>query len=606
MEKEGTDYIYEAKLLILGEPGAGKTSFARKIQKVDAELPEEEETTRGIDVDKWEFEHKFHDRGEKTITANIWDFGGQAIYKATHRFFLTRRSLYTIVADARKEDTDFYYWMHIVELFGEDSPCLIVINEKEDRKRDLPYNSLRKRFTILKDKKEVNLKDAEKEDNKRFNSLLDALKYQISHLQHIGDPIPANWKKIREKIADLESTNKVISLKTYREICAKHKLTQIRDQDNLSRIFHDLGVLLHFQDDDILRKTVFLNKKWILDGAYKVLDHKLLAEKQGRFTRQDMKNIFTDEYSEYIGEIIALMKKFFLLYEKDGFLIAPQLLPYDPPQYGWDDTENVQFQFEYELFMPQGILWQFIVEMNNEIKGELVWRYGVILNFKGTEAEVIEENERKLIKIKVQGPQKEDIRAIIIRKVEEINRQFKKLKPKKLVPCVCEQCKNAAQPYLFRYSTIIDAKNNPKPVPSLQCQKSFEQIELSMLLSGIEFLEKHEPRPFEKEIKPKTKIIKLFLASSNELAADRKEFEIFINRQNKELINNNIFIELVVWEDFIDHMSQTSLQDEYNKAVQESDIFVMLFWTKVGKFTGEEFENAFGQFKKTGKPLIYT
>jgi Miro-like protein. len=57
---------------------------------------------------------------------NIWDFGGQEIYHATHQFFLTKRSLYILVADTRKEDTDFYYWLNVVELLSDNSPLLIV------------------------------------------------------------------------------------------------------------------------------------------------------------------------------------------------------------------------------------------------------------------------------------------------------------------------------------------------------------------------------------------------------------------------------------------------------------------------------------------------
>lgn len=53
-------------------------------------------------------------------------------------------------------------------------------------------------------------------------------------------------------------------------------------------------------------------------------------------------------------------------------------------------------------------------------------------------------------------------------------------------------------------------------------------------------------------------------------------------------------------------MSQTRLQDEYNKAIGDCDLFVMLFWTKVGQYTEEEFETAFGQFKSTNKPLVFT
>ena len=100
--------------------------------------------------------------------------------------------------------------------------------------------------------------------------------------------------------------------------------------------------------------------------------------------------------------------------------------------------------------------------------------------------------------------------------------------------------------------------------------------------------------------------LKFFLASSSELEEDRRAFEIFIGRENKTLADKDLFIELIIWEDFIDAMSQTRLQDEYNKLIQECDIFILLFFTKVGKYTDEEFETAFGQFQATNKPLIYT
>ena len=102
------------------------------------------------------------------------------------------------------------------------------------------------------------------------------------------------------------------------------------------------------------------------------------------------------------------------------------------------------------------------------------------------------------------------------------------------------------------------------------------------------------------------KTIKIFLASSSELESDRKEFEIFINRKNKEYVKANVFLELVLWEDFLDAMSQTRLQDEYNKAIAGCDVFVSLFHTKVGKYTEEEFLKALETFKANGKPLIYT
>ncbi|MEP7319980.1 MAG: hypothetical protein ABI921_14590, partial [Panacibacter sp.] len=73
-----------------------------------------------------------------------------------------------------------------------------------------------------------------------------------------------------------------------------------------------------------------------------------------------------------------------------------------------------------------------------------------------------------------------------------------------------------------------------------------------------------------------------------------------------EWFEKNIFLELVIWEDFLDAVSETRLQDEYNKAISECDIFVMLFFTKVGKYTEEEFTKALEQFKATKKPAVYT
>lgn len=100
--------------------------------------------------------------------------------------------------------------------------------------------------------------------------------------------------------------------------------------------------------------------------------------------------------------------------------------------------------------------------------------------------------------------------------------------------------------------------------------------------------------------------INIFLASSNELSSDRQQFEQLINRKNNLWTSNGVFLHLRIWEDFLDAMSQTRLQDEYNKAIRQCDILVLLFFTKVGKYTREEFETAYRQFQATGKPLIYT
>jgi len=99
---------------------------------------------------------------------------------------------------------------------------------------------------------------------------------------------------------------------------------------------------------------------------------------------------------------------------------------------------------------------------------------------------------------------------------------------------------------------------------------------------------------------------KVFLASSEELKDDRRSFELMLARLNPQWRQRDIAFDLVVWENFIDAMSKEGLQKEYNKAVEDCDVFVMLFFTKVGRFTLEEFETAFADLKAGTGPQIYT
>lgn len=102
------------------------------------------------------------------------------------------------------------------------------------------------------------------------------------------------------------------------------------------------------------------------------------------------------------------------------------------------------------------------------------------------------------------------------------------------------------------------------------------------------------------------KKIKIFLASSKELKEDRNLFEIEIYRKCKAWFDKEIFLHLDIWEDMSARMSVTGSQSEYNKYVQSTDLFVFLAYNKVGMYTEEEFEKAFGAFRSDKKPFIFT
>ena len=605
----GKDYIYEAKLIIVGEGGAGKTTLAKKINNPNYELQTDEATTEGIDVITWKFPLLEKDR---EFQVNIWDFGGQAIYHATHQFFLTKRSLYALVADTRKDDTDFYYWMNVVELLTDNSPVLIIKNEKQDRHREIEERRLRGEFTNLQEILPTNLKT-----NRGLDIILDKIKHYIQHLPLVGTALPKTWVDVRKKLEELKNqgTNH-ISLDAYLTICEENGFDKYNNSLQLSQYLHDLGVCLHFQDDPVLKNTVILEPEWGTDAVYKVLDDNTIIRNLGCFNQQNLDNIWSEsKYQRMHDQLLQLMIKFKLCYEisyDKGNYIAPQLLTLDQPEYEWNDKDNLLLRYNYE-FMPKGILTRFIVEMHQDIYKDYVWRNGVVLVDSYSRIEVIEYYEKKEIRIRVSGDNKKDPMIIITNEIDKINNSYERIKYNKLIPCNCPTCVNKTEPHFYQLQELKSRVAYKQQ--NIGCGKPpFHQVEVLDLIDDVIIRNDRLPEPKDKDVTvPKTPpvnnsltTIKIFLASSSELESDRNEFETFIRRKNDNAINNQIYFQVIMWENFIDAIAENGLQGEYNKAVAGCDIFVSLFHTKVGKYTKEEFTKALETFKENGKPLVFT
>ena len=459
LKEEGTDYIYEAKLLIIGEAGAGKTTLAKKIKDPNYKLDTDEKSTEGINVTKWNFTFLNKEKKQRDFKVNIWDFGGQEIYHATHQFFLTKRSLYSLVADTRQEDTDFYYWLNIIELLSNNSPLLIIKNEKQERQREINERALRGQFSNFKETLATNLKT-----NRGLDIILSKIQHYIQDLPHIGQALPQTWVQVRSSL-DNDERN-YISLQEYFDICETNGFTRLQDKLQLSGYLHDLGVCLHFQDeeDSLLYKTVILKPEWGTDGVYKVLDNQQVINNQGHFTRNDLKNIWHEEkYALMRGELLELMKKFQLCYEipdKQNTFIAPQLLSDNQPNYNWDESNNLILRYTYPAFMPKGIISRFIVIMHQYIhstnQNQCVWKSGVVLEQDNTLAEVIENYGKREIIIRVGGNDKRGFMTIIGNEIDKINQSYPRLNYQKLIPCNCETCQNSQDPHAYKFNKLLE------------------------------------------------------------------------------------------------------------------------------------------------------
>ncbi|TFV86935.1 hypothetical protein E4K72_22790, partial [Oxalobacteraceae bacterium OM1] len=601
------DYLYEAKLLILGEGGAGKTSLFRRLFQPGLPLPKEDETTRGISI----YRHEFTLRNGRLFRLNVWDFGGQEIYHATHQFFLTQRSLYLLLDDTRKDDKSvsdpgFRYWLDMIDILSSHSPVLIFQNEKSGRSKIIDFAGIKKQYDNVKERYAGNLEHANSVDKFR-----EGVEFYASNLEHIGEELPARWIRVRSEIEARAEEVPYISSKEYFEIYRRHILFDREKALHLSHYLHDLGVFLHFQNDELLSRIIILQNAWATEAVFRVLDDEIIKSNLGRFGLDDCERLWHDgKYAEMHPELMALMQRFELCYllpdSSPKKWLAPQLLPPARPKIlaEWGQPGDLVVRYLYD-FMPKGLISRLTVRLHRFVRHpDYAYVTGVLFEQGATRAFVELLSNGREIEIRARGIECKALLSVISADLEALNASFQGLETKveKRIPCICAVCARSSLPELFSHRNLLKRLEDKRL--TVECQNSYEQIEVQALLDGVKG---DIPQGWTlKQVKPRLKRIKIFLASSSELKAERDEFDLFFRQHNDLLINDGVYLEIVRWENFLDAMSETRLQDEYNETIRTSDIFVSLFFTKTGKFTEEEFDTAHEQFNRAGRPYIYT
>jgi len=474
-ETEAT-LVNEAKLILVGQGEVGKTCLAKQLI-YDKFI--EDKTTEGIDILKWPI--TAHTNEKEEIKLNVWDFGGQEIYHATHQFFLTKRSVYLLVWNARKSHDyeHIYYWLHTIEAFGEDSPIILVLSKLNERNDDLNMTDLREKFPQI-----IDLCKVDSEDGKGIQVLKNIISDTSWQLPHMQTRWIGSWLRVRELLEQNEKN--WIGYSDFSQICLSEGLDE-KQTEILDEYLHDLGVIIHFRDIKV-QDMVILKPEWATKAFYKILDTDAVKEREGILLHSELGLIWdTRIYPHDIhSKLLELMNKFELVCElpdKRSHLVA-ELLPSTQSEFEWDTTDNLRFYYRYE-FLPAGVMTRFIVRIHQDLEQksdgtQLCWREGTVLCREGTRAFVRVRPLEKLIEIRIDGSNKKELLTIIRYHFDEINKSIKKVKITKEIPCNCStDCS-----YKFNYKGLLDAEN--EGIKNVQCQKNWKNVSLPLLLDGYE------------------------------------------------------------------------------------------------------------------------
>ena len=478
--------LNEAKMLLVGEGGVGKTSLLKML--VEGKADPHEPTTEGIDIRRWPLAIGEDD----PIHLNIWDFGGQEIYHATHQFFLTKRSLYLLVLNAREGETRgrLDYWLKIIAGFGGDSPVIIVTNWSDEHRLELNRRDLQQKYPnrIRAFVDTSCLRDLKGEAGRNgIAELKSRIAAAVSALEHIRDPLLARWFEVKKQLEEMEEN--YIPESQYVRMCEAAGIDDTRDQDLLLGYLNDLGVVLTFRDDRRLKDTNILQPEWVTRGIYRILNsHQLFASKGVLEVGVLNQILDAQEYpSDKHDFLIAMMKKFELCFpfegREDQYLI-PDLLSKEEPVLNWDEAGALAWEYHYDV-LPGNVISRFIVRTGHLLprKRLAYWRSGVVLDIDGSKARVKADSVAGRITVSILGREPGCHRALAV-----IRDHFASIHD--TIPGVTVEEKvplrgQGSKPVDYQYLLKLREKRVEKFLP----EGGEEEVSVAWLLEGIE-----EPR----------------------------------------------------------------------------------------------------------------
>jgi len=323
--KRGRRPLNEAKLILVGRGGVGKTCLIKRM--VAETFDEGEQETPGIQVQPWEIILASGD----AVRLHVWDFGGQRILHGAHQFFLTERTLYLLVLSGREDSAtqDAEYWLQLIKSFGGDSRVIVVLNKQNRHPFDVNRGLLHEKYPFIAEFVKTDCKDP----TCGLDRLRELLESETDALEHRKTYFPVEWFAIKERVANMPGN--YITWDEFQEICRELGEKDLGARRDLAKYLHILGIALNYSDDPRLQDTRVLKPSWVTEGLYTLL-RAGQKDNGGVLCPRDVANVLDPvQYPACKHDfLLSLMDRFQLCFRLPGQeerYLVPELLGENQP-----------------------------------------------------------------------------------------------------------------------------------------------------------------------------------------------------------------------------------------------------------------------------------
>ncbi|XP_060557317.1 uncharacterized protein LOC132717775 isoform X2 [Ruditapes philippinarum] len=233
---------------------------------------------------------------DNSINFNIWDFGGQFIYYATHQIFHSRDAIYLLVFDLTKdldsivEDEDFpdrkfnmktclKFWIMSVHAFvgtkdGKEPKIILVGTHKADciSKSDIEkkFDDVYDLFIKSKARNHIYRMPFAIENTDPNDPGITELKtalFEIGSEKAKASKVPAKWIQLEEALKGNKENRKILKYEDVQNIDKSTDLP-INDEGQLKlflKYHHAKGTIVYF-DEENLREFVVIDPQFLVDA----------------------------------------------------------------------------------------------------------------------------------------------------------------------------------------------------------------------------------------------------------------------------------------------------------------------------------------------------